>query len=143
MNRVHLLGNIGQEPELRMTQGGTAILKFSLATSRRWKDQSGQKQEETEWHRIVIFGKSAEGLARYLGKGTKVAVEGRLKYGKYDDSKGDTRYTTDIIVDQLHFCEKRGDSQSSGPSPYGGSYADDSPAKPAADKSFEDDDIPF
>lgn len=142
MNRVHLLGNIGADPELRMTGGGTAVLKFSLATNERWKDQSGAKQERTEWHRIVMFGKSAEGLARHLAKGMMVAVEGKIRYGSYEDKQGVKRYTTDINVDQLHFCGSSKGSQQSSPSPYGGSYASDE--APAAQKSsYDDDDIPF
>lgn len=141
MNRWHGLGNIGADPELRMTGAGSAVLKFSLATNERWKDQSGQKQERTEWHRIVMFGKRAEGLARHLSKGMMVAVEGRIQYGSYEDKQGVKRYTTDIVVDQLHFCGSRGGQQSE-PSPYGGSYASDE--APAAQKSsYDDDDIPF
>lgn len=143
MNRVHLLGNIGADPELRMTAGGTAVLKFTMATSEKWKDKgTGQLKEETQWHRIVMWGQRAETLAKMLTKGQKVCVEGKLKYGKYDDNAGVTRYTTDVVIDQLHFCGSKGDKQSGGsPSPYGGSYApNDGPAdKPAID----DDDIPF
>lgn len=139
MNRWHGLGNLGSDPELRMTAGGTAVLKFSLATNERWKDQSGAKQERTEWHRIVMFGKRAEGLARHLAKGMMVAVEGKIQYGSYEKD-GITRYTTDIVVDQLHFCGSSKGGKQASPSPYGGSYASDEPA-PA--KDFDDDDIPF
>lgn len=138
------MGNIGADPELRLSGSGTAILKFSLATSKRWKDQSGQKQERTEWHRIVIFGKSAEGLARHLAKGMKVAVEGEIRYGSYEARDGTKRYTTDIVVDQLHFASSKSDrAPDAGPSPYGGSYGDDGKPAAAAQKSFDDDDIPF
>jgi single-strand DNA-binding protein len=142
MNRVMLLGNIGADPELRMTQGGNAVLKFSLATSFRWKDERGEKQEKTEWHRCVMWGKRAEGLAKHLSKGSKIAVEGRIQYGKYEDKNGVERYSTDIVIDTLHFAgaKREAGGEQDGPSPYAGNYGAE---KKTEDKSFDDDDIPF
>lgn len=142
MNRVCLLGNIGADPELRMTSGGQACLKFSLATSETWKDKAGAKQERTEWHRIVMWGTRAEALSKHLAKGQKVAVEGKIAYGKYDDKNGVTRYTTDIIVDNLHFAG--GARNEGGGSPYGGGYQDDGKDRgKKAEKEDNFDDLPF
>lgn len=138
MNRVHLLGNLGADPELRMTAGGQAVLKFTLATSESWKDkQTGQKKEETQWHRCIIWGPRGEGLAKHLTKGSKVVVEGKIKYGKYEKN-GVTHYSTDIVVDNVHFAG--GSKAQPGGTPYGGNYAP--AAEPAADP-LNDDDIPF
>lgn len=109
MNKWIGMGNLGADPELRMTSGGNACLKFNLATTEKWNDkQSGQKQERTEWHRCVMWGPRAEGLAKYLSKGSKVLVEGRIHYDSYDKD-GIKRYTTDIVVSDLEFA---GDSKS-------------------------------
>jgi single-strand DNA-binding protein len=147
VNRAILMGNLGSDPELRTSQGGEAVLKFSLATSYTWKDKGGAKQEKTDWHRCVMFGKRAEALSRHLSKGSKIAVEGRIQYGSYEDKNGDKRYTTDIIVDQLHFAGGGKGGQQGGPSPYAGNYADDgvarAPAKAPAADEFSEDDIPF
>lgn len=151
-NRCVLMGNLGDDPDLKMTAGGRAVMKLSLATSERWKDNNGKAQERTDWHRCVMWGDRAEKLAKHLRKGMRILVEGRIQYGKYEDRDGNTRYSTDIVIDRLTFCERKsagsssgsdGDS-GSGPSPYGGSYGDDgkSEAKKPAD-DFDDDDIPF
>jgi single-strand DNA-binding protein len=141
MNRAILMGNLGSDPELRMTQGGKAVLKFSLATSYSWQPESGPRQEKTEWHRCVMFGKRAESLAKHLAKGSKVAVEGRISYGSYEKD-GIKHYTTDIIVDDLHFAGGSKGGQQGGPSPYGGGYGKPAEAaKPPVDEDFGD--IPF
>lgn len=149
MNRVMLLGNLGDDPELRVTSGGQPVMKLSLATSFRWKTESGEQKEKVEWHRLQMWGKRAESLARHLRKGMKIAVEGRISYSSYEDRDGNKRYATDIVIDQLHFCEKKNSGGSSsgddsGPSPYGGNYGDDGKKadKPAAGAA-DIDDIPF
>lgn len=101
-NSVRLIGNLGEAPQLKYAQNGTAIARFSLATTRRFKDKDGQKQEDTSWHRVVAFGKTAELAGEYLSKGSKIAVEGRLKYEQYEKD-GVTKYSTDIIIEQMTF----------------------------------------
>jgi single-strand DNA-binding protein len=98
VNKVILIGNLGADPEIRYTPGGTAVATLRLATSRTWKDKDGQKQDETEWHRIIVWDKSAEFCNNYLSKGSKVYVEGRLKTNKWKDQAGVDRYTTEIIA---------------------------------------------
>jgi len=138
-----LLGNLGDDPELKMTNGGNAVLNMSLATSFRWKTDGGEQKEKVEWHRLRMWGKRGESLARHLRKGMKIAVEGRIQYSQYEDRDGNKRYSTEIVVDQLHFCERKSDSSSGsgGPSPYGGSYGDDKPKSEPKQEDF--DDIPF
>lgn len=99
VNRVTLLGNLGQDPEIRYNQSGGAIANLSLATSDEWTDKQGQKQEKTEWHRVVVFGKLAEIVGEYLRKGSKVYFEGKLQTRKWQDQSGQDKYTTEIVVD--------------------------------------------
>jgi len=98
INRVFIIGNLGRDPEQRATPSGTAVSNFSVATTERWKDKrSGEMKEDTEWHRVVLFGPQAELAGRLLAKGAKVCVEGRLKTEKWQDRSGNDRYTTKII----------------------------------------------
>lgn len=102
VNKVIVLGRLGQEPEMRYTQGGEAIARLSLATSSRYKDKAtGEPREDTEWHRAVCFGRTAEIAGQYLTKGRECYLEGRLKTRKWQDSTGQDRYTTEIVVEQL------------------------------------------
>lgn len=102
VNKVILVGNLGADPEVRYTQGGTAIANLSVATSEQWTDkQSGQKQERTEWHRVKLFGRLAEIAGEYLKKGRQVYIEGSLRTDKYTDKQGVERYSTDIIGSEL------------------------------------------
>ncbi|HET7332906.1 single-stranded DNA-binding protein [Dyella sp.] len=102
INKVILVGNLGADPEVRYTAGGTAIASLSIATSEQWTDkQSGQKQERTEWHRVKLFGRLAEIAGEYLKKGRQVYVEGSLRTDKYTDKQGVERYSTDIIASEL------------------------------------------
>ena len=96
LNRVILLGNLGADPELRMTSGGKAVLNMRLATSETFKDSEGQRQQRTEWHRLVIWGNRAEALAKWLKRGDRLLAEGRLKTTKYQDKDKNDRYTTEI-----------------------------------------------
>jgi len=149
VNKVILVGNLGQDPETKSTQGGTAITNISVATSETWKDRtSGQQQERTEWHRVVFFKRLAEIAAQYLKRGSKVYVEGSLRTRKWQDSNGNDRYTTEIVADEMQMLDSRGGGDDS----YGQSaYQPDQqahPARPQApdvggyDNAF-DDDIPF
>ena len=101
INKVILVGNLGSDPELKYTQAGTAVANMSVATTRTWKDKQGQKQDETEWHRIVVWAGTAEFCDKYLFKGMKVYVEGRLQTRKYQDASGSDRYTTEIVADNV------------------------------------------
>lgn len=129
MNRVMLIGRLGKDPGLRYTPSGTALVKFTLATSRKFTDRDGQKQEKTEWHRIAAWSKLAEVCAQYLTKGKQVMIEGRIEYGSYDKD-GVKHYTTDIIAENLEMLGRAGDSE---PRDFR------APVRPAG----VDDDIPF
>jgi single-strand DNA-binding protein len=162
INKVILIGNLGRDPEVRYTPGGAAICNVTIATSRNWKDKnSGEKMEETEWHRVVFYDRLAEIAGEYLKKGRSVYVEGRLKTRKWQDKEGQDRYTTEIIADNMQMLGGRegmggghGGDEGGGRS-YGGGGGEptERPArapagKPAASKpatGFDDmdDDIPF
>ena len=102
INKVILIGNLGQNPEIRFTQDGKAIANLSLATSESWTDNQGQKQEKTEWHRVTVFGKLAEIVQQYVFKGSKIYVEGKLQTRKYQANDGTDRYATEVIVDSFN-----------------------------------------
>lgn len=101
MNRVILIGNLGRDAEVRFTQGGEAVANFSVATTEKWTGKDGQKQERTEWSRIVLWGKAAEALQQYLTKGKQVAIEGKLQTREWEDKDGVKRKTTEIIARQV------------------------------------------
>jgi single-strand DNA-binding protein len=106
VNKAMLLGNLGRDPELRYTQSGTAVCSLSVATSRKWRDKrTDELVEETEWHRVSVFGQQAEHCANYLSKGRQVWVEGRLRTRKYDDRDGITRYSTEVVADVVQFLD--------------------------------------
>lgn len=100
VNKVILVGNLGADPEIRYTAGGTAVCRLSIATSRRYTDKQGNRQEETAWHRVDVWGKMAETCGQYLSKGRQVYIEGRLKYGSYEKD-GVKHYTTDIVAENM------------------------------------------
>ncbi|WP_447554912.1 single-stranded DNA-binding protein [Vreelandella sp. EE22] len=116
INKVILIGNLGQDPEVRFTPSGTAVANLNLATSDTWTDrQSGQRQERTEWHRIVLFNKTAEIAQQYLKKGSKVYIEGRLQTRKWQDQNGQDRYSTEIVANDMQMLDGRaGDFQGGG-----------------------------
>lgn len=99
INKVILVGTLGQDPTVRYAQNGDAVTNISAATSEQWKDKQGKKQEKTEWHNIVIFGKLAEVAGEYLRKGSQVYIEGKLQTRKWQDKQGQDRYTTEVVVD--------------------------------------------
>ncbi len=101
LNKVMLLGNLGADPELRMTSGGQAVLKLRLATSETYLDRNKQRQERTEWHSVVLWGKRAEALAKILTKGSRLFVEGGLRTSNYDDRDGNKRYKTEIVAQNV------------------------------------------
>lgn len=117
VNKVILLGNLGRDPEVRFTNAGQAVANFSLATSESWKDKEGQRQEKTEWHRIVVWGKLAELCGQHLKKGRQVYLEGQLQTREWEDKDGSKRQTTEIVARDVTFLGKRDDApaDTSGP----------------------------
>lgn len=140
VNKVILIGNLGRDPEVRYTPDGTAVANFSIATSDEWTDKgSGEKQERTEWHRIVAFRRLGEICGEYLSKGRQVYIEGKLQTREWQDKEGNKRYTTEIVANQMQMLGPRGASQNTGPSPYKAPAESSGPAYPGP----EEDDIPF
>jgi single-strand DNA-binding protein len=107
MNKVILIGNLGSDPELRVSTNGNAVLKLRLATTERWSDQHGEKQEKTEWHRVTLFGKRGEALSKFLTKGQRVAIDGKISYSSYE-KEGVKHYSTDIIANDLELLTPKG-----------------------------------
>jgi single-strand DNA-binding protein len=107
VNKVIILGNLGRDPETRYTTGGDAVTNLNIATSEQWKDKSGEKQERTEWHRVVLFGRQAEIAGEYLKKGRSVYIEGRLQTRKYTDKDGVEKYSTEIVADRMQLIGGR------------------------------------
>jgi single-strand DNA-binding protein len=120
VNKVILVGNLGRDPELRYTQGGAAVANFSLATNEKWRDKEGNNQERTEWHRIVVWGRTAENCAQYLHKGSSVYIEGRLQTREWEDKDGNKRSTTEINALTVQFLGGRGGSGGGGAGGGGG-----------------------
>lgn len=167
VNKVIIVGNLGNDPEVRYTSGGAAIASLSIATSESWTDkQSGEKQERTEWHRVKMFGKLAEIAGEYLKKGRQVYIEGSLRTDKYTDKSGVEKYSTDIIASDMQMLGGIGGAEGGGGAPRerpqgggqrqqgGGNYGGQSrggsdqgsqqrQAPPPADSGFADDEIPF
>jgi single-strand DNA-binding protein len=144
VNKVILVGNLGRDAELRYTPGGAAVATLNLATTEVWNDKGGQRQEKTEWHRIVLWGKQAESLQEYLTKGKQIYVEGRLQTRQWDDKDGNKRYTTEIKADRITLLGGGGGGGRGASVDRGGAAAmshsggDEPPIEP-----ITDDDIPF
>ena len=143
VNKVILVGNLGQDPETRYMPSGGAVTNVSIATSESWKDkQSGEQKERTEWHRVVFFNRLGEIAGEYLKKGSKVYVEGKLVTRKWQGQDGQDRYTTEIHANHMQMLDSRGDGQqASGHQPQQRSFEAQAP-QPPSDAGFEDD-IPF
>jgi single-strand DNA-binding protein len=154
VNKVILIGNLGRDPEVRQTQTGGRIANITLATSENWTNkQSGQREEKTEWHRLVLFNQSAEIAEKYLKKGSKIFAEGKLQTRKWTDKDNQERYTTEIVVDNFTMLDKKDGSEGGS---YGGGSYDQTPSAPrdngvkvagtpkkiSEDAPF-DDEIPF
>ena len=107
VNKVILIGNVGADPELRYTPGGTAVTNFNMATNESWADKSGERQEQTEWHRIVVWGRLAEICNQYLRKGSKVYIEGRLQTRSWEGQDGQKRYTTEVVARDMQMLDSR------------------------------------
>jgi single-strand DNA-binding protein len=123
VNKVILLGNLGRDPETRYTTGGDAVTNLNIATSEQWKDKSGEKQERTEWHRVVLFGRQAEVAGEYLKKGRSVYIEGRLQTRKYTDKDGVEKYSTEIVADRMQLIGSARDAGSGGDVEFSGAGA--------------------
>jgi len=143
LNKVMLIGNLGRDPEVRSIPSGQQVASFTLATNRRWTDKAGQRQEQTEWHQIVCWGKLAEVAAQYLTKGKQIFVEGRIQTRSWDDRQtGEKKYRTEIIADNFQMLGQRGggpEMEAHAPAPGGPTY-DEGLGSPGGS---EDDDIPF
>lgn len=143
LNKVMLIGNLGQDPEVRFTPGGQAVATFNIATTERWTDKAGQKQEKTEWHRIVVWGKQAENCKEYLSKGRPVFIEGRLQTREWNDKEGKKRWTTEIVANLVQFLGSPGERRAPSASPSAGTEAHP-PAGQDTTPGFDvNDDIPF
>lgn len=127
VNKVILVGRLGSEPESKSVND-TTVTNFSVATSESWKDKNGEKQEKTEWTRVVAWGKTAELCAKYLNKGKQVYLEGKLQTRSWDDKEGNKRYTTEVMANNIQFL---------------GSSSGDKPVNHAPSQSFESEEIPF
>jgi len=142
-----LIGRLGQDPEMRYTQSGTALATFSIATNEVWRDKEGNKQERTEWHRIIAFARLGEICSQYLSKGKLVFVEGRIQTREWVDKEGVKRYTTEIVASEMKMLDSRGSSgaQMSFQEDPGPSDADMIPKAPIAGAPSGDalDDVPF
>ena len=149
VNKVILVGNLGRDIEIRYTSGGTAVATLSLATTDVWTDKAGQRQEKTEWHRVVLWGKTAESLQEYLLKGRQIYVEGRLQTRQWDDRDGNKKYTTEIRSDRVVLLGSRGaGGGGAGGGGGGGGGAsrgdhDQQPPGPGEPGELTEDDIPF
>jgi single-strand DNA-binding protein len=142
VNKVILIGNLGRDAEKRFTSGAVAVTTINMATTEVWNDKAGQKQEKTEWHRVVLWGKQAESLSDYLTKGKQIYVEGRLQTRQWDDKDGNKRYTTEIRADKIVLL---GGGGGRGASVDRGDSMGAHTGSPAPDSSepLTDDDIPF
>ena len=140
VNKVILIGNLGRDPEVRYTQGGSAVANFTMATTDTWQDQAGEKKERTEWHRIVVWGKQAEIVGEYLRKGRPVYVEGSLQTREWTDREGNKRYTTEVRAQRIQFLGRPDDRGAAAAAP-----AASAPPEEAGEPSggYSDDDIPF
>lgn len=145
LNKVMLIGNLGRDPEIRYTQNGTAVANFTMATTDRWTDGSGERKEKTEWHRIVVWAKQAEIVGEYLKKGRQVYVEGSLQTREWTDREGQKRYTTEVKALRVQMLGSRSEGRQSEPSPVGAG-SEETQGSSAADPGnggYNDDDIPF
>lgn len=142
VNKAIIVGRLGADPELRFTNAGRAVANFNLATSSVWKDKnSGERKEDTQWHKIVVWGPQAETCSKYLAKGREVFVEGEIRTRSYDDKDGNKRWITEIVARDVRFLGGRGQGDSGGGG--GGDYGGPGEPPGGFDEGPGDDDIPF
>lgn len=140
VNMAILVGNLGKDPEVRFTQNGRAVANFSVATSEVWTGQDGNRQERTEWHNVVVWGKQAESCGQYLAKGRQVFVQGNIRTRSYEDKTGNTRYVTEVVAQRVQFLGGGGGSRPSQEPPQDQGMGD---APSSIQPPPIDDDIPF
>jgi single-strand DNA-binding protein len=134
LNKVMLIGNLGADPELRQTTSGTSVCEMRIATNESWFDkQANERKDRVEWHRVIVWGASGENCAKYLSKGSKAYVEGRIQTREWQDQSGNKRYTTEIVANSVQFLSTKGSAG-------GGSHA---PSGGGGSQQFNDDEIPF
>ncbi len=138
VNKVILVGRLGADPEKLVTGSGKTVTKFNVATSEVWRDGGGQKQERTEWHKIVVWGAQAENCAQYLAKGRQVYLEGRIQTRQWDDKEGNKRYTTEVVAQRVQFLGSKGESKGSD-----FTTTADTNATPSFNMDAGPDDVPF
>ncbi len=144
VNKVILIGRLGKDPEMRFTQNGKPVTNFSIATNEVWLDQAGGKQEKTEWHRIIAWGKLAENCAKLLSKGKLVYIEGRLQTRSWDDRDGNKRYTTEVVANQMQIMSPiEGAGAGAGPGEEISAESSHGPDEGSPHSGEEFDDIPF
>ena len=142
VNKIILIGNLGADPEVRSTSGGTPVANFRLATSETYKNRDGERETRTEWHRVVTFGRLAEICGQYLKKGKQIYIEGRIQTREWEDQTGNKRWTTEIVANQMQMLGRAGDGGGSSPDDSQETqYADGGSQAPAA--TDDDDDLPF
>lgn len=146
VNKVILVGHLGRDPEVRYTQGGQAVANFSLATTEQYSKRDGEREERTEWHRIVAWGRLAEICGEYLSKGRQVYIEGRIQTREWEDREGEKRRTTEIVAREMQMLGRRGETVSTTEEPRDSSGSGDTTS--SSDEDFgssqsSDDDIPF
>jgi len=141
VNKVILVGNLGRDPELRYIPSGQAVANFTLATNERWRDKDGNNQERTEWHRIVVWGKSAENCAQFLQKGRSVYIEGKLQTQEWEDKDGNKRKTTEVVAQTVQFLGGRGGGDSGGGS--AADYASSGAGSGGGESPPPSSDVPF
>lgn len=145
LNKVMLIGNVGSDPEVRATSSGARVAKLSLATNRSFQDRTGQQQERTEWHRLTFFGRLADIVEQYVKKGDRLYAEGRIEYSQTQDEQGNTRYWTDIVVNEMVMLGSSGSDAGGGFDSGGRSGGFGGGGQPPASPplSEPDDDLPF
>lgn len=143
LNKVFIVGNLTRDPELRSLPSGIPVVSFGVATNRVWKDKSGQKKEDVQFHNIVAFGKQAEIVKQYLSKGSSVLIEGRIQNRTWDAQDGTKKYRTEIIAERLQLGPRRGESQGQKPSPKNGAKAEPLETIEYPEEETNPEDIPF
>ena len=137
VNKALIIGNLGQDPEIKYTQSGSPVANLSVATSERWKDKNtGEQKEQTEWHRVVVFGRLAEIAEQYLKKGSKVFIEGKIQTRDWEDAEGNKKYTTEVVAREMTMLDSRASTDSSASS-------SDNSVKDTAKDDNPEEDIPF
>ena len=147
INKVILVGRLGKDPEIRSTPGGQSVAKFTIATDEKFTDRAGEKQERTEWHNIVAWGKLGEICGQYLKKGKLVYIEGSIRTDSWDDKEsGQKKYRTEIVARDMKMLDRRGDEGGGGGGSYGGGYSQSrgsGKSAPASEMMEDDEEVPF